>query len=338
MKKLNVFMLFILLCLASVSTVVADYRLPTATVDILDPVAGVLCTSISPEDSDAQTINNRALIGDPCCLLAVPSDETIDKRALVGSDSCCLLAAPSDETISDRALVGIPLDCFEDPCDSEELNHAIIPEAIAFNGYGVEKLSFDDIFGEPIEDPCSIEKSNEEEDDDEPYDTDGDGYFDFEDNCPFVPNEDQLNTFGTQSGDACEEPYRSDNGLVYGFVGSELIGFWGFCTEDGCQLIVGVNPVDFDNITGDDAGEYGDELEGGIILNLEEGNPTRMAVLYEIGTDDDGNTVYQINIYILLQQLNDDGSVSAFPMLVDDDFTVVVDADGNWTWYDNNPN
>lgn len=337
MKKVTVLMLFIMLSIVSISTVVADYQLPDDTVNIFDPVVGVLCTSTSPQGSDAQTINNRALIGDPCCFGAIPSDQTVDNNALVGGDPCCLLAVPSDQTISNRAHVGNFGDCFEDPCDSEELNHVIIPGTITLNSYDIEELDVDDTFGQPLEEECIEPKPNNDEEDDEPYDTDGDGLFDFEDNCPFIPNEDQKNTYGTQAGDACEETYRSENGLVYGFIGSDLIGFWGFCTEEGCQLIAGVNPVDFDNITGDDAGEYGVDLEGGIILNLEEGDPTRLAVLYEIGTDD-GNTVYQINVYMLLQQLNDDGSVSAFPMLVDDDFTVVVDADGNWTWYDNNPN
>jgi len=38
-----------------------------------------------------------------------------------------------------------------------------------------------------------------------PTDTDGDGVPDTEDNCPDVPNEDQLDTDGDGIGDACEE-------------------------------------------------------------------------------------------------------------------------------------
>lgn len=44
-------------------------------------------------------------------------------------------------------------------------------------------------------------------------DLDGDGILDDDDNCPTVPNADQLDRYGSPKGDACEDDYN-DNGLV----------------------------------------------------------------------------------------------------------------------------
>jgi hypothetical protein len=86
-----------------------------------------------------------------------------------------------------------------------------------------------------------------------------------------------------------------------------------------------------------DAGDYAPEFAGGKVLNIEDGPPKSMTVLFQVGTDADGNPIYQINVYLIQQQLVDGESVD-LPVLVDDDFTVTVDGDGNWTWYDKHPN
>lgn len=321
MKKFVVFMLLALLSIISVSQVVADYELPGDVIDIPSPSAG-----IDPCLTDA----GSGVVGftpcDPCSIDAGSGHVGFDP-----CDPCVALGADTPHITFDPC----------DPCESIDLDSSfILPGMISLEYSEIETSDLDAFMGD-FEDDCDEDDETTDKGPDE-SDIDADGILDEDDNCPTDYNPVQENTWGTGAGDACEKPYRSDNGLVFGFFGSEGVGLYGFCTEEGCQFIANAFVADFAEImsSGDyeDSGNYSPELEGGKVLNIEEGNPSSMTVLYVVGTDEAGNPIYQINVYLLQQKLGENGETEIFPMLVDDDINITVEPDGSWTWVDKHPN
>lgn len=364
MRKFVVLMLFALLSIASVSQVMADYQLPSDTIDIpqpnsipcdLDAGQGNIGGSTLPDCCDYTSTGQGYIgtlcdpcivlngnIGDPCdpsCDLDSPSINNVD------FDDCCELSAgqgyigvEDDPCIIIICVIGgggdAP-DCCDLEFDIDDIG-SVAPNTISFDYQEPQITNLDSIFGIiPDCDDDSVQPKNDS-------DIDADGILDENDNCPTDYNPDQANTWGTGAGNACEIPYRSDNNLVFGFFGSSDIGFYGFCSEEGCQYIATVSPANFAGIMSSDdyqdAGDYAPELTGGKVLNTEDGTPSSLTVLFQVGTDADGNPIYQINVYILQQKLGEDGETEVFPMLVDDDVNITVKADGTWTWWDKNPN
>jgi len=73
-----------------------------------------------------------------------------------------------------------------------------------FESFGDSELAAPTDCGQP-DNPCGLSHITFCYTPVPPTDTDGDGVPDTEDNCPDVPNEDQLDTDGDGIGDACEE-------------------------------------------------------------------------------------------------------------------------------------
>ncbi|WP_423738466.1 thrombospondin type 3 repeat-containing protein [Christiangramia lutea] len=84
-------------------------------------------------------------------------------------------------------------------------------------------------------------------------DTDGDGINDEDDNCPAVPNPDQLDTDGDGMGDVCDEDDDNDGVLD---------------SEDNCSLTENSDQADFD---GDGLGDAcDDDIDGDGCLNEDD--------------------------------------------------------------------
>ncbi|GEM_PF-6002997 len=315
MKKMTVVLLSVLLSMMSISHVLADYD---SSLDVIDPIQGLAV-------EDCEDLTSR------------------DSSPYIGA---VIPVEPPEDDCEDF-----------DPCEIlPGLDTGILPEFVSNDLSSFEATSGDEIEGLPpviIIDGCEdeveiviIEQSDDNDSDGdaepEPSDIDGDGIIDAEDNCVFSPNSDQADSFGTEAGDACESPYRSDNSLVFGFFGSDGVGLYGFCSEEGCRYIATALVDDFANIMAsdayEDAGNYAPELEGGKVLNIETLDPSNMTVLFIVGNDQAGNSIYQLNVYLLMQKLTKDGETEIFPMLVDDDINITIAPDGTWTWRDKNPN
>ena len=100
-------------------------------------------------------------------------------------------------------------------------------------------------------------------------DTDLDGIYDYLDNCPIVPNPDQLDTDGNGLGDACDGDYDGD-GIPD--------------ATDNCPLFSNANQADSDN---DGIGDVCDDNDNDGIININDNCPATPNP-DQLDTDGDG--------------------------------------------------
>lgn len=142
----------------------------------------------------------------------------------------------------------------------------------------------------------------------DPIDSDGDGITDGSDNCPAIANADQANSWGGDSGDACELPrYDTTDFQMAAFPQANGIALWGDCVDGVCREVGVIDPL---LLTADEALRVGDATNNGWY-----------AVINFLEVNDEAASVYQVNLYhngVLLDaglqiHINDDGSWSMTP-------------------------
>ena len=122
------------------------------------------------------------------------------------------------------------------------------------------------------------------------------------DNCPFVANPEQHDTWGGGEGNACDRNfYDSGDGVViFRLKASGIYQVFSDCEGTTCTLITTFDPDDFAGL-----GEYPPDF-----LRYPAENGSRWFVdVYLLGQDADGNRVYQVNVYAPGGLLTDDGFV-----------------------------
>lgn len=373
MKNLAVIVGILALTLLIPSTIMADYNPPADTIDIPNPVLEPCDVDAGSSSLVDNPQTDEVDCGDPCVAFHAGPSGLVDNpqydpdKADCGDPCVAFYAGPSGlvdnpQYNPDKGDCGDPCVGFHagptgrvdnpsvdpdltdcgDPCLASFSPSAHLAQSIAFYGSKDQTSTLDQFLTPPTDCGDDEPKKEKKKDKDEPKDDDGDGTLDNQDNCPGVKNPDQSDNFGTEAGDACEDTYTSNNEILWGFVSEDSVGFYGFCDEnDDCQFIGYVQPSQFnEQINNDDledAGNYDSLLAGGKVLTIIEGEPTRMTVLFAIGTDLDGNIIFQVNMYEMVEKTRN-GETYIFPYLVDDNFTIIVNEDGSWEWFDRIPN
>jgi hypothetical protein len=133
-------------------------------------------------------------------------------------------------------------------------------------------------------------------------DPDNDGINVPADNCPFVANPGQADTWGGSDGNACDRNYydSGDGVKIFRLKASGVHQVFGDCLGEVCRLIAAFHPSDLAGL-----GEYPPDF-----LRLQAQDGSRWFVdIYWLGEDAIGNKVYQVNVYAPGGLLMDDGFV-----------------------------